>query len=125
MLYRCAEITLQNGKDYFVVVNKDVDKNTKYETYGRTLAWGWSGGWTWRHGYFPPTGYIEGSSYARPIANYEVIADIVLYSGPKPKDSVDAYDAREVLKAIGPTVIQILPAQGTPIAFAHANPAAG
>src|SRR5271156_7192559 len=34
MLYRAAEVTLQNGSDYFVVVNKDVDKNTAYENYG-------------------------------------------------------------------------------------------
>src|ERR1700683_1245865 len=30
MLYRAAEVTLENGSDYFVIVNKDVDKNTGY-----------------------------------------------------------------------------------------------
>src|SRR5690349_6988649 len=41
MLYRAAEVTLQAGGDYFVIVNKDVDKNTGYENYGDDLAWGW------------------------------------------------------------------------------------
>ena len=45
MLYRAAEVTLQNAGDYFIVVNKDVDKSTGYENYGDDLAWGWGGGW--------------------------------------------------------------------------------
>ena len=51
MLFRAAEVTLQNGGDYFIIVNKDVDKSTGYENYGDDLAWGWGGGWGWRRGF--------------------------------------------------------------------------
>ncbi len=125
MFYRCAEITLQNGKDYFVVVNKDVDKSTRYETYGSTLAWGWAGGWGWRHRPVMPAGWAPDAGYARPISNYEAIADIVLRSGVKPAEDADAYDAREVLAAIGQTVLRIAPAPGTPLAVSQSEKPAG
>jgi hypothetical protein len=112
MLYRCAEVTLQNGDDYFIVVNKDVDKNTGYESYGDDLAWGWGGGWGWRHGWGPGPG--PGFDYSRPINSYDAIADIMLYKGQKPAGNVYAYDAREVLNSIGPTIVRIAPAPGAP-----------
>ncbi len=113
MLYRAAEVTLQNGGDYFIIVNKDVDKNTGYENYGDDLAWGWGGGWGWRHGYGGYGGPFRGGfDYSRPINSYDAIADIVTYRGPKPATNPYAYDAREVLNAIGPTVIRIAPAPG-------------
>src|SRR5271169_5347131 len=96
MLYRAAEVTLQNGDDYFVVVNKDVDKNTGYENYGDDLAWGWGGGWGWRH---PGFGGGAGFDYSRPISTYDAIADIVAYRGAKPATNPYAYDAHDVLNA--------------------------
>jgi len=103
MLYRAAEVTLQNGGDYFIVVNKDVDKNTAYENYGDDLAWGWGGGWGWRHGWGGP-GFGGGFDYTRPIPAYDAIADIVTYRGPKPAANPNAYDAREVMNAVGPSI---------------------
>ncbi len=117
MLYRAAEVTLQSGGDYFIVVNKDVDKNTAYENYGDDLAWGWGGGWGWRHGFGGPGfggGFGGGVDYTRPINSYDAIADIVTYRGPKPAGNPNAYDAHEVLKAIGPTIVRIAPAPGAP-----------
>jgi hypothetical protein len=121
MLYRAAEVTLQNGGDYFIVVNKDVDKNTAYENYGDDLAWGWGGGWGWRRGW-AGAGFGGGIDYTRPIPAYDAIADIVTYRGPKPAANPNAYDAREVMNAIGPTVVRIAPAPGAPPAMAPAAP---
>src|SRR6185437_6045800 len=104
MLYRAAEVTLQNGGDYFIVVNKDVDKNTAYENYGDDLAWGWGGGWGWRHGWGGGAGFGGGMDYSRPIPNSDAIADIVTYRGPKPAANPNAYDAREVMNAVGPSI---------------------
>jgi hypothetical protein len=120
MLYRAAEVTLQNGGDYFVVVNKDVDKNTAYENYGDDLAWGWGGGWGWRHGGWGGAGFGGGVDYTRPIPAYDAIADIVTNRGPKPPSNPNAYDAREVMNAVGPTVVRIAPAPGAPPAMAPA-----
>ena len=113
MLYRSAEVTLQSGGDYFLVVNKDVDKNTAYENYGDDLAWGWGGGWGWRRGFGGP-GFGSGFDYTRPINSYDAIADIVTYRGRKPTNNPNAYDARDVLNAIGPTVVRIAPGPGAP-----------
>jgi hypothetical protein len=113
MLYRAAEVTLENGGDYFVIVNKDVDKNTAYENYGDDLAWGWGGGWGWRRG----PGFGGGIDYTRPINSYDAIADIVTYRGPKPAGNPNAYDAHEVMAAVGPTVMRIAPAPGAPPAM--------
>ncbi len=120
MLYRAAEVTLQNAGDYFVVVNKDVDKNTAYENYGDDLAWGWGGGWGWRHGGWGGPGFGGGIDYTRPISNYDAIADVVTYRGTKPAGNANAYDAREVMNAIGPTIVRIAPAPGAPPAMAPA-----
>jgi hypothetical protein len=113
MLYRAAEVTLQSGFDYFVIVNKDVDKNTAYENYGDDLAWGWGGGWGWRHRFGP--GFGGGIDYSRPISSYDAIADIVAYRGQKPNNP-SAYDAHEVTAAVGPTIVRIAPAPGAPMA---------
>jgi hypothetical protein len=122
MLYRAAEVTLQNGGDYFIIVNKDVDKNTAYENYGDDLAWGWGGGWGWRHGGWGGAGFGGGIDYTRPIPAYDAIADIVTYRGPKPQGNPYAYDAHEVMNAVGPTVVRIAPAPGSPPAMAPAAP---
>lgn len=121
MLYRAAEVTLQNGNDYFIIVNKDVDKNTGYENYGDDLAWGWGGGWGWRHHGFGGGG---GFDYSRPINTYDALADIVLYRGKKPDNNPYAYDAREVVNAVGPTVVRIAPAAGAPMAAPQSAPPA-
>jgi hypothetical protein len=123
MLFRAAEVTLQNGGDYFIIVNKDVDKNTAYENYGDDLAWGWGGGWGWRHGFGGPGfggRFGGGIDYTRPISAYDAIADIVTYKGPKPPNNPYAYDAHEVTTAVGPTIVRIAPAPGSPPGVAPA-----
>jgi hypothetical protein len=112
MLYRAAEVTLQNNADYFVIVNKDVDKNTGYENYGDDLAWGWGGGWGWRHGWGGAGAWGGGFDYSRPVNTYDAIADIIVYRGAKPANNPYAYDAHEVLNAVGPTIVRIAPAPG-------------
>ena len=121
MLYRAAEVTLENAGDYFIIVNKDVDKNTGYENYGDDLAWGWGGGWGWRHHGFAGGG---GFDYTRPINTYDAIADIVTYRGKKPDNNPYAYDAHEVANSVGPTVVRIAPGPGAPMAPPPAAPPA-
>jgi hypothetical protein len=108
LLYRAAELTLENGFDYFIIVNRDTQRNTQFRTYGDTLNTGWRGGWGWRHSGFTTYRTV-------PITSYEAVADIVLNRGPAPTDNPDAYTAREVLAAIGPTVVRVDPAPGAPI----------
>jgi hypothetical protein len=115
MLYRAAEVTLESGYDYFIVANKDVDKNTAYENYADDLAWGWGGGWGWRRGFGPGPAYGGGIDYTRPINSYDAIADVLAFRGTKPPNDPRAYNAREVMNAIGPTIMRIAPAPGAPV----------
>jgi hypothetical protein len=80
--YRCAELTLQKGFDYYIVVNTDNSATTAYvnQSYG-------SG--------------VVGST---PVTSHTGAVTIKLFKGEKPKDDPNAYAAREVVKYLGPTV---------------------
>jgi hypothetical protein len=103
LLYRAAELTLDRGYDYFVVVDRQVERSTSY--------WGTAdlGTGHWRRW---DDDFIGGgglSTYsARPIDRYTAYADVVMFAGEKPQDDVNAYDARDVLRRLDP-VIQAAP----------------
>lgn len=105
LLYRAAELTVEKGYDYFTVVRQDLERSTTYQGSGfthapvffdRHRAVGWGIGTT--------------SYTAFPIDSYAAFADIVVHEGEKPQDDPDAYDARDVLRQLGPTVVHA-PAQ--------------
>ena len=109
LLYWAAEITLENGKDYFVVVERDTERLLRcrpslWETpYGRAHHRR-----DYRHYSFPRfhdslfTGYPVG----RPITSFHAMATILIYDGEKPEDAVDAYTARDVAEHLGPTIVR-------------------
>lgn len=104
MLYRAAEITLQSGYDYFIVADRQTDKSTQYSATFTDPGFPYYGPYYWRR--HPPFGYrpmFETGTY-RPIEQFTVSADVVLSRGTKPRDRVDAYDARNVIARLGPTV---------------------
>jgi hypothetical protein len=98
LLYRAAQITVQNHHDYFTVVNQNTERSTYYQGTGYN-NWGWPGGWrgTWPWG---PTDY---SAY--PIDRYTGFADIIMGDGEKPKGNPNSYDARDVMRQLGPTLV--------------------
>ena len=99
LLYRAAELTLDRGYDYFTVVDRTLDRSTAYWGTGDTLG---SGHFT-RQGDF--VGGIGFTTYsARPIDSYTAYADVVMFEGEKPAGDVHAYDARSVLRQLGPTI---------------------
>lgn len=101
LLYRAAEITLQTGNDYFRVAEQDLEPKTRYHSsvsgfsgfgyrtfdHRRSLGFG---------------GFASGSSW--PITSYEAVANIVVLSGQKPAEDVQAYSARDVIEKLGSTV---------------------
>jgi hypothetical protein len=100
LLYRAAELTLDNGYDYFTVVDRNLDRSTTYWGTGDTHL---------GSGYFSRDGdYVGGiglTTYsARPIDSYTAYADVVMFEGEKPAADVNAYDARSVLRQLGPTI---------------------
>ena len=97
-LYRMAELTLDHGYDYFIVVDRNLDRSTTYEGSAQ-----FSPGYVTEDGeYVGGTGF---SSYsASPRDSYTAHADVVMFKGEKPPADVNAYDARSVLRRLGPTI---------------------
>jgi hypothetical protein len=119
LLFRAAELTVQNGDDYFVLADRDTEKKTRtYATpgIGGGFYGGPWGGWgpSWRY-YRPRFGWRSWDPFwgdpffdrdidIRTVEQYEAIAEIVTGRGPKPADNVRAFDAREVMNRLGPSI---------------------
>lgn len=118
LLYRAAELTVQNGFDHFVLVTRDTETRTDtYRTPGAfdSGPWGyWSPSWRFYRG--PRWGWRSYDPFwddpfwrsrdwdYRTVRQYEAMAEIVTGRGPKPGDNVRAFDAREVLDRLGPSI---------------------
>jgi hypothetical protein len=99
LLHRAAEVTLESGHDYFTVVAQDLERSTTYYGSGfNDFAWG-----PGRHS-SRAFGLGFGNYTAYPIDSYTAFADIVVADGEKPAGEVSAYDARDVLRQLGPQI---------------------
>ncbi len=130
LLLRSAEITLENGYDYFIVVENDTEARSYYSSlYGSSFHGGfhngfgpfYGGGGFGRRGFrggfgrfgaFPyyPYGFGYGADYYggsyRENTQYSAIAFIALFKGEKPKNESAAFNAREVADNLRPLVQQ-------------------
>lgn len=130
LLFRAAEVTLQAGADYFVMVDRDTDLQSRTYTtpgLGRGFGYGGFGGFggywgpSWRYygrGFGPGFGWSPwyGGGFGayndfdiQTVQRYEASAEIVIGRGAIPRDNLRAFDARQVAQRIGPTVV--LPGQ--------------
>jgi hypothetical protein len=124
LLFRAAELTLQHGADYFVLADRDTDKQTRtYTTPGLGGGFGPYGGYSgfgywgprWRYygrgfgwrGWDPFWGdpFWDRSVDIRTVERYEASAEIVTGRGPKPADNLRAFNAREVVDRLGPQIV--------------------
>lgn len=99
LLYRAAEITLHEGKDYFVISDKNTVAHTTESgpNIGGMFGQGWG-----PDGDSTFTGMTLGPGTSR--TEYSLEADIVLHSGKKPENNPEAYAARAVIKNLGPII---------------------
>jgi hypothetical protein len=125
LLFRAAEITLQQGGDYFVMVDRDTDLQSRtYTTGGFNSGFGYGGfggywGPSWRY-YGGGFGYGRGFGWSpwygggfgafndfdvQTVQRYEASAEIIVGRGPIPRDNLRAFEARQVVDRIGPTVV--------------------
>ncbi|MFZ3485322.1 CC0125/CC1285 family lipoprotein [Sphingomonas sp. 3-13AW] len=118
LLFRAAQLTLEQGYDYFILVDRDTERRSRtYATPDPYWGGGFGGfgGWSpyWRfHG--PRYGwggwgpYGGGSPFfnndIRTVDKYEAVAEIIVGRGPKPADNIRAFDARAVVENLGPRV---------------------
>ena len=113
LLYRAAELTLQNGHDYFIVANRDTEEHSRLQPTGPYRPrfgcdyWYFSPRRGWSPWYDPF--WDEPSSY-REVTRYEAVAEIAMFSGPKPADDPNAFDAREVQSNLQGRIVRPPPA---------------
>ncbi|MHA6722661.1 CC0125/CC1285 family lipoprotein [Sphingomonas sp. RS2018] len=120
LLFRAAELTLSRGYDHFILANRDLDKQQRtYTTPGFGGGWGgfssfgyWGPSWRyygrgfgWR-GWDPFFGdpFWDRGVDVRTVERYEASAEIIVGRGPKPAGNVRAFDARDVVDRLGPSI---------------------
>lgn len=112
LLYRAAELTLQNGYDYFLVADRDTEANRRYRADAIGSGFGPWGAYRSPWGFYPSYSFYRPSfgwydpwapwgGYndfdIRETTRYVASAEIKLGRGPVPADP-RAFDARQVLQ---------------------------
>jgi len=105
MLYRCAEVTQQDGYDYFIIAGGDTTPsyssyttpgtynqytNTNLNVYGHS---GYASSST--YGYYQPGRTITTRKFSSTVI-------IKMFNGKKPPQLLNAYDARELMSYMKP-----------------------
>lgn len=120
MLYRAAELTLQNGYDWFLMVDRNTEHNVRTIVEPDPFYRPWYGlgysAWQpeWRY-YMPGYGWNYwhggmGSPFwgdrvdMRRVEAFETTADIAMRKGAIPGDEARAIDARRVIADLGSTI---------------------
>ncbi|WP_193170871.1 CC0125/CC1285 family lipoprotein [Nisaea nitritireducens] len=107
LLYRAAELTLEKGAAYFLVVERDVEKTDRYLNYSYAPFgyagygyYGYHGGYYFRHRIY------SGPDESVPISRYEAIAEIVVGGPGLSSNKADLYMAKEVIENLGPKIVR-------------------
>ena len=99
LLYRCAELTATAGYDYFILLGTaSVDEQSLFTTPGHYSAT------TTGSGSFATTTGTYTPGQTTSITKPGTTTVIKAFHGQKPPDNLAAFDAKEVLQHLGPTV---------------------
>lgn len=120
LLYRAAELTLERGYDWFVVVDREMEHEIErqirpdpyYRPWYGTRFGAWRPYWRYR---VPGDPWFDWDPYhgdpfwthdidVRTVERFEATAEIRLGRGPVPAGEAGAMVAREVIAEIGPTI---------------------
>ncbi|MGZ3299094.1 MAG: CC0125/CC1285 family lipoprotein [Asticcacaulis sp.] len=105
LLYHAADLTLQNGYDWFEVVKRTSDQKSRQLT---TYSDPFFGGVSWRfyrRGWSMWGGMDEFDADTREITRYEASAEVLMHHGAKP-DAANAYDARQIKANLEPKIVR-------------------
>ena len=118
LLYRAAELTAQNGYDWFLIVDRLTERDTQTYVQPDPLYRPWYGA---RYGYWRPhwryrrrggwrdwhpewgDPFLAGSDVVT-VEQFEAHAEIVMHRGAVPAGENRAFDARRVMADLGPTI---------------------
>lgn len=125
LLYRAAELTVQQGYDWFSIVERDVERDRRTYVERDPFYRPWYGP---SYGYWRPYWRYYGGGFGwrtwdpywgdpfwadrldvRTVEKFEATAEIVMRRGPKPADDARAFDARGVMENLGPRVMRPVP----------------
>jgi len=121
LLYRAAELTLAQGYDWFSLVDRHTDRDTRVYAdpigpgfygpgygfggywgpswrYYRRGAWGGWGGWG--------AGWGPGPFDLQQVTKFEATAEIVMGRGPKPAGDRRAFEARAVVDNLNGKIVR-------------------
>lgn len=107
LLFRAAELTLQQGYDWFQIVDRDTEASRRVVGMGGVHGvYPSRFGYRYYHpiyGWYPWYDPFWDDYHYREITRFEADAEIFMGRGDKP-DGPDAYDAREVQMNLGPRI---------------------
>ena len=119
LLYRAAELTVRDGYDWFVIVDRLTERDVRtyvrpdpfYDPwYGRGYGY-WRPHWRYYRGgawevWHPEWGgpFWGDSVSLETVERFEAHAEIVMRRGPVPAGEERAFDARAVMTDLGPTI---------------------
>jgi hypothetical protein len=121
LLFRAAELTVNQGDDWFLDSHRATDTKTTYQVDpfyasgpGMAYGWGWRPYWRYYGGGFGWRGYdpwFGGPFWAdqydvRQITRYDASAEIRMGKGAKPPNAIDA---RQVLTNLGSAIVRPQP----------------
>lgn len=95
IFYRCAELTVDAGFDYFIFINQNLEK--KRETISTPSFY--SARYS-RHGlysFYIPSGFLT-------MERHDAYATIKCFQGQKSEDDDNAFDAHELIEYLGPNL---------------------
>ncbi len=104
LMYRAAELTLQNGYGYFVVAGRDTETAPSRSGSGGGVSFGFGSGG--HSGVGIGLGTVIGGDEPS-LAQM----DVLMFAGKKPADRPDAFDAREVQANLEPGIQRPAPAK--------------
>ena len=113
LLYRAAELTLDNGYDWFQAVERDTEAHVALSVREPIGVWG--PGWEphWRYTSGARAGWKawdrhrpEPAFDVRQVTAYEAFAEVVLRRGAKPAGDPRAFDAREVKASLESRIVR-------------------
>lgn len=122
LLYRAAELSVQQGYDWFVIHDREVERQVERQVRPDPLYDPWFirdlGPWRpyWRY-YGPGTGWRNWYPYygdpfwtshidVETIERFEASAEIAMGRGSMPMGNGRAFDARAVMARLGPEVLK-------------------
>lgn len=120
LLLRAAEVTAENGFDWFSTVNRATDRDVRLQGipdpfYRDRYSPFWGPSWRYyrRGSWSPWTSPFGRDPFGpefdmREIDRFEASAEIIMGRGPKPADDANAFNAREVIQNLGPRVTRAM-----------------